>query len=83
MSNVGLHAAKFCGLYYPEIEWERRDYHDQAQRCTFTVNGQELEVVKLGYRAGATVPLYVVAYEGQVDDRLPGLAFKLSLVVSV
>ena len=83
MSNVGLHAAKLCGLYYPEIEWERRDYHDPAQRCTITVNGHELLVVKLGYRAGATVPLYAVAYEGPVDERLPGHAFKLSLVVRV
>ena len=83
MSNVGLNAVPFCGLYRPEIEWERRDYHDPVQRCTITVNGQQLVVVKLGYRPGATVPLYAVAYERLVDERLPGRAFKLSLVVRV
>ena len=80
MNNVGLHAAPFCGLYRPGIEWEKRD---PTQRCTITINGQQLVVVKLGYRAGATVPLYAVMYEGPVDERLPGLAFKLSLVLRV
>ena len=81
--NVKFYAEQLCGLYRLDIEWERRDYHDPAQRCTITVNGQQLVVVKLGYRPGATVPLYAVAYEGLVDERLPGRAFKLSLVVRV
>ena len=80
MNNVGLHAAPFCGLYRQGIEWEERD---PAQRCTITVNGEQLLVLKLGYPPGATVPLYAVAYEGLVDERLPGRAFKLSLVVRV
>ena len=83
MSNVGLHATPFCGLYRPEIEWESRDYYDPAQRCTITVNDQQLVVVKLGYRPGATVPLYAVAYEELVDERLFGRAFKVPLVVRV
>ena len=83
MSNVGLHAAPFWGLYQPGIEWERRDYCNTTQRCTITINGQQLVVVKLGYFPGATVPLYAVAYEGSVNERLPGRTFKLSLVVRV
>ena len=81
MNNVGLHAAPFCGLYRPGIEWEERD---QAQRCTITVNGEQLLVLKLGYPPGATVPLYAVASgDWPVDERLPGRTFKLALVVRV
>ena len=83
MSTVNIYAAPFCGLYRDGIEWEQRDPSDPAQRCTITVNGQQLVVLKLGYFPGATVPLYAVAYEGLVDERLPGRAFKLSLAVSV
>ena len=80
MSNVGLHAAPFCGLYRLWIEWEKRD---PTLRFTITINGQQLVVLKLGYFPGATVPLYAVAYEEPVDERLPGRTFKLSLLVSV
>ena len=80
MNKVKLQAALFCGLYRPRIEWEKRD---PAQRCTIKINGQVLVAMMLGYRPGATVPLYVVSYEGPVDERLPGRAFKLLLVVRV
>ena len=83
MSNVKLYAAPFCGLYRLEIEYVRCDYHDPAQRCTITVNGQQLIMVKLGYRPGDTVPLYALAYERLFDERLFKRAFKLSLVVPV
>ena len=80
MNNVRLHAAPYCLLNPPGIDWEKRD---PTQRCTITINCQQLVVLKLGYFPGATVPLYAVAYEEPVDDSLSGLAFKLSLVVSV
>ena len=83
MSTVNVHAAPCCGLYRPGIDWEQRDPSDQAQRCTIIIDGKEWVVVKLGYRPGATVPLYAVAIEGPVDERLPGRTFKLSLVVRV
>ena len=84
MNKVGLHAAPFCGISRPRLEWVRQDIYNPAQRCTVTFDRHELPVLEHGYAPGASVPIYAVTPgEWSANEERPGRVFKLSLVVRV